>query len=118
MLDRSDNNAPNQAMMFSSAVIEGKKQFLIDAGKTEMEANITLDSPIPYNLEALLCFLRSKDVEMVPGAKANTEKQGTYFGKLTRFIQRLESKQKDKRLNFMFASHDDLLTDPIIPHSC
>lgn len=102
--------APNQAMMFSSAVIDGKKQFLIDAGKTEMEANITLDSPIPYNLEALLCFLRSKDVEMVPGAKANTEKQGTYFGKLTRFIQRLESKQKDKRLNFMFASHDDLLS--------
>lgn len=63
MLDRSDNNAPNQAMMFSSAVIDGKKQFLIDAGKTEMEANITLDSPIPYNLEALLCFLRSHCTE-------------------------------------------------------
>ncbi len=47
---------------------------------------------------------------MVPGAKANTEKQGPYFGKLTRFIQRLETKQKDKRLNFMFASEDDLLS--------
>lgn len=110
MLDRSDNNAPNQAMMFSSAVIEGKKQFLIDADKAEMEANITLDSPIPYNLDALLFFLKSKDEEMVPGAKANTEKQGPYFGKLTRFIQRLETKQKDKRLNFMFASEDDLLS--------
>lgn len=110
MLDRSDNNAPNQAMMFSSAVIEGKKQFLIDADKAEMEANITLDSPIPYNLNALLSFLKSKDEEMVPGAKAGTEKQGPYFGKLTRFIQRLETKQKDKRLNFMFASEDDLLS--------
>lgn len=110
MLDRSDNNAPNQAMMFSGAVIEGKKQFLIDAGKAEMEANITLDSPIPYNLSALLSFLKSKDEEMVPGAKAGTEKQGPYFGKLTRFIQRLETKQKDKRLNFMFASEDDLLS--------
>lgn len=110
MLDRSDNNAPNQAMMFSSAVIEGKKQFLIDADKAEMEANITLDSPIPYNLAALLSFLKSKDEEMVPGAKANTEKQGPYFGKLTRFIQRLETKQKDKRLNFMFASEADLLS--------
>ena len=110
MLDRSDNNAPNQAMMFSSAVIEGKKQFLIDADKAEMEANITLDSPIPYNLDALLFSLKSKDEEMVPGAKANTEKQGPYFGKLTRFIQRLETKQKDKRLNFMFASEDDLLS--------
>lgn len=110
MLDRSDNNAPNQAMMFSSAVIEGKKQFLTDAGKAEMEANITLDSPIPYNLNALLTFLKSKDEEMVPGAKVNTEKQGPYFGKLTRFIQRLETKQKDKRLNFMFASEADLLS--------
>ncbi len=110
MLDRSDNNAPNQAMMFNSAVIEGKKKFLTDANKTEMEANITLDSPIPYNLDALLSFLKSKDEEMVPGAKANTEKQGPYFGKLTRFIQRLETKRNDKRLNFMFASEDDLLS--------
>jgi len=110
MLDRSDNNAPNQAMMFNSAVIEGKKKFLTDANKDEMEANITLDSPIPYSLDALLSFLKSKDEEMVPGAKANTEKQGPYFGKLTRFIQRLETKRNDKRLNFMFASEDDLLS--------
>lgn len=110
MLDRSDNNAPNQAMMFNSAVIEGKKKFLTDANKAEMEANITLDSPIPYNLDALLSFIKSKDEEMIPGAKANTEKQGPYFGKLTRFIQRLETKRNDKRLNFMFASEDDLLS--------
>ena len=108
MLDRSDNNAPNQAMMFSSAVIEGKKQFLIDADKAEMEANITLDSPVPYSLDNLLETLKAKDTEMVPGARG--EKQGTYNGKLTRFIQRLETKQKDKRLNFMFASEDDLLS--------
>ena len=108
MLDRSDNNAPNQAMMFSSAVIEGKKEFLRNANKAEMEANITLDSPVPYSLDILLEALKAKDAEMVPGARG--EKQGTYNGKLTRFIQRLETKQKDKRLNFMFASEDDLLS--------
>ncbi|MDY3031584.1 MAG: ATP-binding protein [Clostridia bacterium] len=108
MLDRSDNNAPNQAMMFSGAVIDGKKDFLRNADKAEMEANITLDSPIPYNLDELLSFLKSKDTEMVPGARG--EKQGTYNGKLTRFIQRLETKQKDKRLNFMFAADDALLS--------
>lgn len=108
MLDRSDNNAPNQAMMFSSAVIEGKKDFLRNADKAEMEANITLDSPVPYNLDMLLVSLKAKDTEMVPGARG--EKQGTYNGKLTRFIQRLETKQKDKRLNFMFASEDNLLS--------
>lgn len=110
MLDRSDSNAPNQAMMFSNAVIDGKKAFLHSIENLEMEANITLDSPVPYRLDALLKGLKEKDTEMVPGAKANTEKQGPYFGKLTRFIQRLETKQKDKRLNFMFAAEGDLLS--------
>ena len=107
MLDRSDNNAPNQAMMFSSAVIEGKKEFLRNTDNAEIEANITLDSPVPYSLDKLLQSLKAKDTEMVRGARG--EKQGTFNGKLTRFIQRLETKQKDKRLNFMFSSVDDLL---------
>ena len=117
MLDRSDSNAPNQAMMFSSAVIDGKKEFLSDAGKTEMEANITLDSPIPYSLDKLLVNLKAKDSEMVPGAN-NKDKQGPYFGKLTRFIQRLETKQKDKRLNFMFCGDESLLTYNYMAELC
>lgn len=116
MLDRSDSNAPNQAMMFSSAVIDGKKEFLRDADKTEMEANITLDSPIPYRLNKLLESLKAKDSEMVTGSRG--EKQGPYFGKLTRFIQRLETKQKDKRLNFMFCGDDSLLTYDYMAELC
>ena len=116
MLDRSDNNAPNQAMMFSNAVIEGKKDFLRKADKAEMEANITLDSPVPYSLDRLLETLKTKDTEMVPGARS--EKQGPYNGKLTRFIQRLETKQKDKRLNFMFASEEDLLNYDYMSKLC
>ena len=116
MLDRSDNNAPNQAMMFSCAVIDGKKEFLKNADKAEMEANITLDSPIPYCLNTLLDFLKSKDEEMVSGTRG--EKQGPYFGKLTRFIQRLEAKQKDKRLNFMFSSDESLLSYDYMSELC
>lgn len=116
MLDRSDSNAPNQAMMFSSAVIDGKKEFLKKDGKDEMEANITLDSPIPYNLDNLLNSLRAKDTEMVSGARG--DKQGPYFGKLTRFIQRLETKQKDKRLNFMFSSEAHLLSYDYMSELC
>ena len=108
MLDRSDNNAPNQAMMFSNSVIEGKKAFLRENEEHEMEANITLDSPIPYRLSILLEELKAKDSEMVPGARGG-EKQGPFNGKLTRFIQRLETKQKDKRLNFMFSNDESLL---------
>ena len=116
MLDRSDSNAPNQAMMFSNEVITGKKQFLRGHAKTEMEANITLDSPIPYDLDKLLEALRNKDTEMVSSARG--EKQGPYFGKLTRFIQRLETKQQDKRLNFMFSSGESLLSYDYMAELC
>jgi len=116
MLDRSDNNAPNQAMMFSGAVITGKKEFLRDIKKTEMEANITLDSPIPYSLDKLLNYLKAKDTEMIQGVNKN--KQGPYFGKLTRFVQRLETKQKDKRLNFMFSDAGSLLNYDYMSELC
>ena len=107
MLDRSDSNAPNQAMMFSNAVMDGKVAFLNSIQQDDMAANITLDSPIPYSLKALIEFLESKDSEMVQGVKS--EKQGAYYGKLTRFIQRLSTKNLDKRLNFMFSSAPSLL---------
>jgi hypothetical protein len=110
MLDRSDSNAPNQAMIFSNAVFEGKQEFLNSSGKGAMSANITLDSPIPYDLNKLLDDLNEKDTEMVQGSRPGTEKQGPYFGKLTRFIQRLQTKQSDKRLNFMFSQDENLLT--------
>lgn len=102
MLDRSDNNAPNQAMAFSNAVIEQKRDNLITLGKTDVVNSFTIDSPVPYKLSDLLNEFKKLDAEMVAGAKANSEKQGPLNGKLTRFIQRLESKRSDKRLNFLF----------------
>jgi len=104
LLDRSDSNAPNQAAMFNKYVLEKKADYLISQGKEEVEAQFTIDSPIPYDISALIADLKAKDTEMVPGA--TKPKQGDYFGKLSRFIQRLENKITDKRLNFMFS--DDL----------
>ena len=74
-----------------------------------MEANITLDSPIPYSLDKMIDCLTALDREMVAGARAGTEKKGPYNGQFTRFIQRLETKRKDKRLNFMFSREESLL---------
>ena len=108
MLDRNDNNAPNQASLFRNEVIRLKQQILLDVGEADLAASITLDSPVPYDLDDLLEELRKKDTEMVPGAKGG-EKQGPYFGKLTRFIQMLESKQQDKRLHFLFENNAELL---------
>lgn len=109
MLDRSDNNAPNQAMIFSRTVLEKKKEYLISKEKTDLSEIITIDSPIPYDMNLLKDKLDEINNETVPGAKAGTTKAGDFNGKLSRFIQRLEAKIQDKRLNFIFSKEDELL---------
>lgn len=90
MLDRGDNNAPNQAMLFSKTVLQKKKEFLSNNGLGEM----------------------------VDGAKANTKKKGDYNGILSRFIQRLENKVSDKRLNFMFSQDKNLINYAYMNELC
>lgn len=106
MLDRSDNNAPNQARAFFETVIEAKKSKLKNEDKTDILNNFTIDSPLPYELNDVLDKLNQLDSEMVAGT--SKPKQGPLFGKLTRFVQRLETKISDRRLNFLFSSNEDL----------
>lgn len=110
LLDRSDNNAPNQAMLFSKIVFEEKQNHLAALGDTELKDLITIDSPVPYRIENVLTRLKNLDEEMVPGSRG--EKMGPFNGKLTRFVQRLEAKTQDKRLGFLFQiSVDELKLD-------
>jgi DNA helicase HerA-like ATPase len=109
LLDRSDSNAPNQAMLFSRTVFEEKQKYLDEIKDTEYKGSITIDSPIPYKIENVLLTLNRLDEEMVAGSRAGIEKQGPFFGKLTRFIQRLEAKSQDKRMGFLFHISDDEL---------
>lgn len=107
MLDRTDSNAPNQAMVFSQTVMSGKRICLEQQGQEELLKHYTLDSPVPYCLPDVLADLNKRNTEMVLGARG--EKQGDFFGKLSRFIQRLETKASDRRMNFMFCEDPGLL---------
>lgn len=108
-VDRSDNNAPNQAMVIARAVIEAKRSYLEAQEKTELLENFTIDSPIPFNIETVVDELTRLDNEDVPGAKAGTTKAGDFKGKLSRLIQRLKNKQTDRRLGFLFQGGDATL---------
>ena len=118
MLDRGDNNAPNQAMLFSKTVLQKKKEFLSNNGLEEMVDDITIDSPIPYEMDKLIDQFVFYNEEMVDGAKANTKKKGDYNGILSRFIQRLENKISDKRLNFMFSQDENLINSDYMNELC
>ncbi len=107
LLDRSDSNAPNQAMIFSKTVFNEKENHLTSIGDTKFKGSITIDSPIPYKIENVITEISRLDEEMVAGSRG--DKQGPFNGKLTRFIQRLEAKSQDKRLGFMFQISEDEL---------
>lgn len=109
LVDRSDKNAPNQSMLISRTVNQAKRDYLIEIEEKDIIDNFTVDSPIPYSLVDVLERLKELDVEMVPGARKNTTKQGEFYGKLSRFIARLENKMNDKRLGFMMDPPDEVL---------
>lgn len=101
ILDRSDDNAPNQAARFTEHVRTLKEQTLQSEGKAEMLETFTVDSPIPYDINSLLDELNKDDTGTKTGASGK-EVKGDWNGRLTRFIGRLKAKIDDRRCGFMF----------------
>jgi len=102
ILDRSDQNAPNQASRFTLHVRALKHKTLETEGKSDVSKSFTVDSPVPYLIEDLLNKLRKDNTEKGIGAN-NKEVKGEWEGKLTRFISRLKAKLDDRRYGFMFS---------------
>ncbi|MCA8456514.1 ATP-binding protein [Burkholderia multivorans] len=101
-VDRSEESAPNQASELMKQVVELKKKSIEGLGKHELLDGFTVDTPVPYKLSDLIDAIAEKDREMVPGK--NGEKQGPLFGKLTRFLNRIKVKTKDRRYAFMYQA--------------
>jgi len=109
-VDRSDNNAPNQSMVIARTVIEAKRAYLESEGKSDLLENFTIDSPIPFDLNVVISELERLDNEDVEGARSGTTKAGDFKGKLSRLIQRLQNKQTDRRLGFLFQGGQSTLS--------
>lgn len=100
ILDRSDQNAPNQASRFTSHVRSLKEETLKAEKKDDVQKTFTVDSPIPYALDRLLELLEHDDT--AKGVGKTGPVKGEWEGRLTRFISRLKSKLDDRRYGFMF----------------
>ncbi len=99
-VDRTDQNAPNQTMLLGRAIMESKRDYLTQNTQHEILKAFTIDSPVPFELQAVLTKLNEINTEMVAGARG--AKQGDFHGKLSRLIARLEAKRDDRRLGFLF----------------
>ena len=106
-VDRSDQNAPNQAMIMSREINNAKKKYLEDGNHHDVLKNFTIDSPVPFDISELINRLNEVNSEMVPGARSM--KQGEFFGKLSRLIARLENKISDRRLGFLFQGGEKVM---------
>jgi hypothetical protein len=114
-VDRSDQNAPNQAMVMANSITNAKRKYLEDGQHAEVLANFTVDSPVPFPLQEVLDRLRCLDTERVPGAKAGSDKAGDFNGKLSRLIARFEAKHLDRRLGFLFQPHVECMAMEWLP---
>lgn len=100
-VDRTDQNAPNQAMLMTRCITDAKRASLDPNDHADILANFTIDSPIPFSIDRVHGELSDLNAEMVSGSSGR-EKQGPYFGKLDRLIARFEAKRYDRRLGFIF----------------
>jgi DNA helicase HerA-like ATPase len=106
MLDRSDQNAPNQASRFTLHVRELKEKTLRAESKEDVLKTFTVDSPIPYKINELVEKLHVDDTTKGIGANRQPIK-GDWEGKLTRFLSRLKAKLEDRRYGFMFSPTEE-----------
>ena len=103
-IDRSEFSAHNQVMAFQDTVVAEKKKTLESLTKTDVLNAFTLDSPIPFSIQDVIAKLKELNEQMIPGAKAGTEKKGPFNGEFDRLIPRLTSKVTDKRYGFLFQA--------------
>lgn len=101
ILDRSDQNAPNQASRFTLHVRTLKQKTLQAENKPEVAKTFTVDSPIPYQINELVGLLETDNTTKGQGKTGPV--RGEWEDKLTRFISRLEAKLDDRRYGFMFT---------------
>lgn len=101
IVDRSDQNAPNQASRFTVHVRDLKQQTLEHEKKADIAKTFTVDSPIPYPFERLMDLLNIDNTAKGVGKTGNPVK-GDWEGQLTRFMSRLDAKFQDRRYGFMF----------------
>ena len=94
-VDQTEITAHNQIMVFREQVIASKRE-----QNPELADVITVDTPAYFEMQTVYDKVVALDREMVGGARG--DKQGPFYGKLTRFALRLESKLQDNRYAFIF----------------
>ena len=108
----TEANDHNQKFVFKEAIVSNR--VLNFKGTDAEKKKIHYDSPLYFDINAVLEYAKDKNTELVDSgevyAASNKEKagqpklaNGSLNGKLTNFVNRLENKINDNRLNFLLG---------------
>lgn len=100
----TEANDHNQRNVFKEAVIKYKKENVEEA----LKEKVHYDSPILFDIAKVFEYVNDKNNEMVDGAR--DKKAGPLNGKLSNFVNRLENKINDKRLDFLLGEKAKTIT--------
>lgn len=110
-------NDHNQRNVFKQEVIRSRKNHF--TGEPEAKEKMHFDSPLMFDLNDVLIAAREINTLEIDtgeiyasGPKKGQPKttQGSLYGKLTNFINRLENKLNDKRLDFLLGDRSKNIT--------
>lgn len=113
----TDSNDHNQRYIFKDAVVNNRKEQF--KGSDDEKSKIHFDSPLFFDIDFVLEYAISKNTEVidtgeeyVSGAKKGQPKttQGSLHGKLTNFVNRLENRINDRRLDFLLSKKSKTIT--------
>lgn len=115
----TEANDHNQRNIFKEAIISDRRAKFI--GSDADKQKIHLDTPIPFDIKNVLAYAIAKNTEYIDTgevyAASNKEKagqpkltQGSLHGKLTNFVNRLENKVNDSRLEFFLGEKSKSIT--------
>ena len=113
----TEANDHNQRNVFKDAVIKSRKDNF--QGDEIDKQRIHLDTPLPFDIRDILKDAVEKNTEVnetgevfASGPKKGQEKttQGSLYGRLTNFVNRLESKINDRRLDFFLGEKSKTIT--------
>ncbi|MGA9212351.1 ATP-binding protein [Kaistella sp.] len=113
----TEANDHNQKFIFKEAIVADR---ITNFSGSDTEKNkIHFDSPLFFDIDNVLKYAIEKNTEVigtgeeyVSGAKKGQEKttQGSLYGKLTNFVNRLENKINDNRLDFLLGQKSKEIT--------
>lgn len=115
----TEANDHNQRFVFKEAIVTDRKVHF--KGAEETKNKIHYDSPLYFDINYVLEYAKTKNTELVDSgevyAASNKEKagqpkltNGSLNGKLTNFVNRLENKINDSRLDFLLSQKSKDIT--------